>query len=136
MRLVWNKQELPMQGWWSLTRRYVASKFSKQTYGEIDCAELGRMFDSGKAFTVVDCRLENTYSKFGHIPGAVNYPITLFEDDTPEIASDKQLVVVCYFGFVCQLAARKLVKQGHKNVLILKGGMDAWNADDNPLELA
>lgn len=135
MKLVWHKQELPLRGWWNLTRRYVASKFRKQTYGVSDSAAVWSMLDSGKDLTVVDCRMEDTYSEFGHIPGALSYPITLFENGCPEIKSDKQLIVVCYFGFVCQLAARKLVEQGHKDVLILKGGMDAWNMEDRPLEI-
>ncbi|ACS80804.1 rhodanese-like domain-containing protein [Maridesulfovibrio salexigens] len=135
MKLVWNKQELPNKGWWKLTRKYVVSKFRKQTYGVIDSSELEDLLNSEKQLTIVDCRLEDTYCKFGHIPGAVSYPITLFENDCPEIERDRQLVVVCYFGFVCQLAARKLGAQGHKDVLILKGGMDAWNIKNRPLEL-
>ncbi|WP_421902800.1 rhodanese-like domain-containing protein [Maridesulfovibrio sp.] len=135
MKLIWHKQELPLEGWWNLTRRYVAAKFRKQTYGVTDSAAVWGMVESGKNIAIVDCRLANTYSQFGHIPGAVNYPITLFEDDCPNIPDEKQLVVVCYFGFVCQLAARKLVEQDHRDVLILKGGMDAWNAEDRPLEI-
>lgn len=136
MKLVWHKQELPRQGWWSLTRRYIASKFRKQTYGITDVAGLQELIASGKDVKIVDCRFEDTYSRFGHIPGALSYPITLFEDSCPDVPQAKQLVVVCYFGFVCQLAARKLVEQGHRDVLILKGGMDAWNMEDKPLEVS
>jgi len=66
----------------------------------------------------------------GHIPGAVNIPLsTLFsEENLEKLPTDQQIVVYCYTGHTASQATALLNVNGY-DALCLKWGMCSWTND-------
>lgn len=77
------------------------------------------------------------YFAQGHLPGAVNLPLEGFGDAAARALPDPAQPVVLYCASdTCQnsdVAARKLVALGYRNVRVFKGGKAAWKAAGLPL---
>lgn len=84
---------------------------------------------------IVDIRAAADYAK-GYIPGAVNIPFaTLFKaENLAKLPKDKQIVLYCYTGHACSMAAFSLGTMGY-NALALKWSMMGWTKD-NTLRVA
>ncbi len=77
-------------------------------------AELKSMIDSGSDdFTIVDVRDEKEFAE-GHIPGAINIPVSTFASRSGELDKKKKIVVYCNSGSRSYLAYRKLMKLSYK----------------------
>lgn len=74
----------------------------------------------------------------GHILGARNVPASSL--DSPDSQTAKLIagpvLVVCKSGQTAAQAAQKLVRNGAENVVVLKGGMAQWSADQFPVTRA
>jgi rhodanese-related sulfurtransferase len=98
--------------------------FGKAAHKEIDVAQLKTMLDRGIA-VVVDVREPEEFTQ-GHIPGAVNLPLSSFSaDELPEVMG-KKLVLNCLGGkrsglALDQCSAARSVVDTH-----LAGGFGAW----------
>jgi rhodanese-related sulfurtransferase len=72
----------------------------------------------------------------GHIPDAVNLPLSNFasEADT-KIAKfkEKPVIISCRSGNRSKSAAKKLGKLGFKDIYILTGGNAAWQKEKLPM---
>ena len=64
----------------------------------------------------------------GHIEQAVNAPLSKFSEQIPQLEKYKKnvLLLTCQTGTRASAAAKLLTKSGFENVLILTGGMTAW----------
>lgn len=85
---------------------------------------------------LLDVRTANEYNQ-GHIAGAFQADWNNFEQFKERTASlDKQqtLYVYCLAGSRSAAAQKWLQKEGFKKVYNLRGGINAWNLDDLPLE--
>ncbi len=84
--------------------------------------ELTKMLQANNV-TVVDARGEDAFAE-GHIQGAINY-------GKAELPADKGAMLVFYCGGLkcpmAEKAAKKAVASGYTNVLVFKGGWDAWS---------
>jgi rhodanese-related sulfurtransferase len=87
-----------------------------------------------KNTVVVDISPSAEFSR-GHIVGARNILPSRFADPDAEIRKleGKNVVVVCKNGQAAQSAAASLVKVGAAQVVVLKGGMTQWKADNYPV---
>ena len=79
-----------------------------------------------------------THKEFGegHIPDAINVPLS----DIPgglgkklTKSKDKPVIISCRSGNRAKSAARKLNKQGFKDIYILSGGNMAWQKENLPM---
>jgi rhodanese-related sulfurtransferase len=79
---------------------------------------------------VLDVRKAEDYAK-GHIPGAVNVPFAqVFKpENLAKYPTDKQIVVYCYTGHTCSMAAFYLNVLGY-NAISEKWGIMGWSKDD------
>jgi len=102
--------------------------------GVIGPALLNDMLSSGNAPTVVDVRGASDFAK-GHIPGAVNAAYNTIE----RAGLPKDAALVFYCGNdqcpLSHLAARTLEPLGYKKLLVLGGGLSAWEAGGFPVDL-
>jgi len=93
---------------------------------------------SGEAL-FVDAGPESFYEK-KHIEGAVSVPLALFDIVYPMAftGEEKGKRVIVYGGTFSKLydweLASKLLLRGHKDVLVLEGGMAAWERKGYPVE--
>lgn len=85
--------------------------------------------------TLVDVS-EPSEFKAGHIPNAVNAPLSKFEEHLKPLEKYKQkpVVVSCRSGNRSMKAAVVLRKRGFASVYALAGGLTAWERDHLPLE--
>lgn len=91
------------------------------------------MINNGEAL-VVDIRPPAEFNK-GHIVGALNFAPSRFTKPDKEIEKlvGKPVLVACKTGQTAQQTAAALVKLGAGEVVVLKGGMTQWKADNYPV---
>lgn len=91
---------------------------------EVSVRELARLEEKP---LLVDVREENEYLR-GHIEGARNLSLAIFEEAVSGILPDRArpIVVYCARGTSSAVAAEMLQKLGYKNVFSLKGGLFGW----------
>ncbi|GAK34395.1 hypothetical protein JCM17846_32600 [Iodidimonas nitroreducens] len=94
-------------------------------------AELHQQLNKGQTTLVVDVRGTDEFTgPLGHIPGALNLPVDALSRRLSEIKAeqDKPLILVCRTDKRSAAAYAMLHDAGFKNVAVLRGGMERWNA--------
>ena len=76
---------------------------------------------------IVDVRTPEEFQQ-GHVPNAINVPLSNIIDNPDILASSKEkpIVLYCRSGYRAGKAAEALQKNGHQNLRHLKGDMQAW----------
>lgn len=80
---------------------------------------------SDKSCTVVDVREPHEFRN-GHIPGALNHPLSTF--DPGNIAKEKPVVLICQAGGRSAKALRHALSTGRQDIRHYPGGMSGWRA--------
>lgn len=93
----------------------------------IDAAELNALTQAGNGPRLIDVRTPGEFET-AHIAGAYNVPLDLLQEHRDEIAQhlDENVVLICRSGQRAGTAGETLCDAGLPNVLILDGGMTAW----------
>lgn len=125
--------DIPLKDWFGPAWEFLKSKFNPLTYENITADELNSHLSSGCSLTVVDLRAENIFTKYGHIKGAINYPMSTFMQDCHTIPKENPIVLACYLGLYAQAAAKELRKLGYQEVYRLEGGMESWHIAERPV---
>jgi len=88
---------------------------------------LNQRVTAGQAPAILDVRSKEEFAA-GHIPGAINLPITELTGRVDELAAykDKEVVVHCEAGPRAGMATRFLRRNGFSNLVELEGHMRAW----------
>ena len=86
--------------------------------------ELQRALSQGDV-TVVDVREPHEFAR-GHIPGAINLPLSRFNPD--QIPAGKAPVLICQAGARSGAALHLAHAAGATNVRHYPGGMNGWRA--------
>ena len=84
---------------------------------------------------LVDVREVVEYAD-GHLPGAINIPLSQFTARYTEIPTDKAVLLVCRSGGRSMQAAQFLAMQDtpYPELVNLDGGTMDWIASGNPVE--
>jgi CRP-like cAMP-binding protein/rhodanese-related sulfurtransferase len=96
------------------------------------------VYHSDGAALFVDARPSTLYQQ-GHIEGAINIPLPLFDIMYMMKFSepDKKRNIIVYGRTISSLydeqAARKLALRGHENIMVLKGGLTLWKKKGYPV---
>lgn len=88
---------------------------------------------------VVDVREPDEFNgPLGHIPGALNLPLGTLSERFAEIVAGAgaPIVLVCRTDRRSAKAAALLRERGLRDVVVLRGGMEAWNARGLPVHAA
>lgn len=96
-------------------------------------SELRRRLDSETPPQILDVRTRREYRK-GHIPGAVNIPVTELRSRVGDLPFSRQrpVVAICLSAHRSIPAVRVLRAAGFRNVSHLAGGMMAWRRRKQP----
>jgi len=88
-----------------------------------------------EAAVVVDVSETNDF-KNGHIPNALNVPLSRFQDDLKKLQKykDKPIVLACRSGNKAPRAASILSRNEFKRPYTLQGGLAAWQKENLPVE--
>ena len=81
---------------------------------------------SAKNAMLIDVREPGEF-KSGHIPGAVNIPLSQLGSRTDDIPKDRIVYLYCKSGMRSQQAGRVLSSRGYANLAHLQGGISAWD---------
>jgi rhodanese-related sulfurtransferase len=101
-----------------------------QTLRWIECADLASRLTSDR-LVVVDVRGPDEFNGLlGHIEGAVNIPVGCMVADRTVLDAlrDRDVVLVCRTDRRSARAAAHLASLACTGVLVLRGGMESWNA--------
>src|SRR5688572_29894412 len=85
-------------------------------------------------FVLIDVREEDEFAA-GHLPGAVNLPLSEFQFRTDEVDEDKPVVLVCRTDNRSEMAAQILTANGYDNVYHLLEGTMGWMRRGLPIEM-
>ena len=87
---------------------------------------------SGKEeMVVLDVRREGEWQA-GHIPGANWYALDGFPSRLPEVDAARTVAIHCKGGYRSMIACSLLERAGHRNVVNVTGGFDAWHGAGLP----
>jgi len=98
---------------------------------EIKAADLKRIIESGKPFTLLDVREPHEW-EINRIEPARLTPLSQFEQFIPELSRDDDIYLYCYKGKRSMTALEKLKGKGFKHLHSLSGGIDRWAQDIDP----
>lgn len=96
------------------------------------CAAADRLGDG--SVLVIDVRQQAEWNE-GHIRGAIHIPVAQLPHRLHQLPSGTTIVTVCRSGHRSAVAARTLTRAG-RDVLNLRGGLNAWTRAGLPLESA
>jgi len=99
---------------------------------EVSAAELAKMLDADSAL-VIDVREADEFAA-GHIPGAVNMPLSVFQASKLSDPLDRKLVLSCLGGKRSGMALDKCAAAGAAVDTHLAGGFGAWKSAGLPIE--
>lgn len=106
---------------------------TKSVVPTIGVAETQRLVQEPSTL-VLDVRSPGEFET-SHIDGAVNIPVDRLDPHLREIvaAGGGTMVLVCQSGGRAEQAAGKLTSEGHLDLVLLEGGMNAWQAAGAPV---
>ncbi|MEA3335269.1 MAG: sulfate permease [Chloroflexota bacterium] len=90
-------------------------------------ADLWKELSSEGPPLVLDVREPREYRR-AHVPQAELLPLPQILMNGVEIPSDRPVVLTCQTGRRSTRAAQKLRSEGYENVMVLEGGLVAWEA--------
>ncbi len=94
----------------------------------VEPQEVKAALDAGANLVIVDVRSERAY-KYGHIPGAINIPLKVIEENEDVGLKPDDMIVFycdCPRGGIALKAAKILAKRGFKNLWVMLRGTRAW----------
>lgn len=106
--------------------------FGKPPHPELTVQELDAMLRNGAA-VVVDVREADEFAT-GHIPGAINMPLSTFQPSKLPDVAGKKMVLTCLGG---KRSGMALDKCGVAQAAVdthLAGGFGAWQSAGLPIE--
>ena len=106
--------------------------FGKPKHKEITAAQLAELLNKGEAL-VVDVREVNEFAD-GHIPGAVNMPLSTFQASKLPKAAGKTIILNCLGGKRSGMALDKCSVAQEVVDTHLAGGFGAWASAGLPVE--
>ena len=106
-------------------------KFNLESVPSVPMADAETWIGAHNA-TVIDVREPEEYAG-GHLPGAVSIPQADLASRLPEIALDRELLVVCAGGVRSQKATAFLRANHYERALSLADGTDGWRQSGRPI---
>lgn len=106
---------------WFLYSRFAPVKGLQSLTAE----EVREKLDGPKKCKLIDVRETHEFQA-GHIPGAVNIPLSGLRRRTNEIIGGEDIILYCRSGMRSKQAAKILRKKGAENIAHLSGGLVTW----------
>ncbi len=123
----------------ALAYRYIPRWRAKSPF--VEPGAVKQRLDAGDDVVVIDVRTRGEFAgRGGHIPGAVNVPLTDLaarlsaRDRDLATLRDHPVFVHCAGELQASRAARVLRDAGFTDVSVIKGGFRAWRRGAYPLE--
>lgn len=105
-----------------------------ETFTEISPEQAWHLLEQEGA-TLVDIRDARRYV-YSHPQDAFHLTNESYGRLLDKVDYDEPIIVICYHGVSSRNAAQFLVEQGFEQVYSVKGGFDAWQRSELPIETA
>jgi rhodanese-related sulfurtransferase len=102
------------------------------SYALIEAAEAHRALESGEPPQLVDVR-EVSETEAMRVEGALNLPLSRLRDLAGQLDRTRAVILLCRSGNRATSAASQLRELGHRDVLVIRGGLDAWVKSGKPV---
>jgi len=104
-------------------------------YQDVDVTQFEKLRAANPKPVVLDVRTPEEFAA-GHIPGSVllDFRSPKFSDEIARLPKDKSYLVHCAVGGRSAKACEKMTQIGFTNLVNLKGGFKAWQAEGKPVE--
>lgn len=105
----------------------ILASFTALSANVVDISQQALINADKNELMIVDVRTPEEFQQ-GHIPGAINVPLSeIIADPTSLSASKgKPIVLYCRSGYRAGKAAEALHKDGYQNLRHLEGDMQEW----------
>ena len=112
-----------------------ASVSVTKAYKDADVTQFEKLRASEPKPVVLDVRTPEEFAA-GHIPGSIllDFRSPKFADEIAKLPRDKPYLVHCAVGGRSAKACEKMSQIGFTNLVNLKGGFQAWQAEGKPVE--
>ena len=125
---------------WQLVTAFVGMFMILMIYEHHSLKKQGKSITTAQAVeqinhfsaVVIDLRPAEVYKK-GHIIGAIRATMDDFSSPKLQAFKDKPLILVCARGIESRALNAKVQAQGFNHVMVLAGGVAAWQAANLPL---
>ncbi|MFT4809386.1 MAG: phage shock protein E [Paraglaciecola sp.] len=109
--------------------------FSAYSFNVSNISQQELLKANTKNVVIVDVRTPEEFQQ-GHIPNAINVPLSdIIENPTIlKSSQEKPIVLYCRSGYRTGKAAEFLQKEGHQNLRHLEGDMQGWLKAGLPVE--
>lgn len=111
---------------------WAASGLAIDTLEQVTVKELYQRRTAGDALSVIDVRRASEWQA-GHIAGAHWFALDDFPRQLPTLPSSPSVAIHCKGGYRSVIACSLLQRAGHKDVVNVLGGFDAWAAEALPI---
>lgn len=103
------------------------------SYREISAQELNRWLDDGSRPrpVLLDVREPWEFER-ARIDGSVHIPMREIPARLADLDPDQSTVVVCHHGGRSAQVGYFLARSGFRDIINLRGGVDAWSRDVDP----
>lgn len=103
--------------------------------GKTNCevSYLKKVLDGPVEIQVIDVREPGEWNT-KHIPKTANIPLSKLDLRIDEINKEKPVYILCEEGFRAQKAMEKLSRAGFTNLIVVDGGIKAWQKSGYPVE--
>ncbi|MDH4209462.1 MAG: rhodanese-like domain-containing protein, partial [Anaerolineae bacterium] len=95
--------------------------------------QLCHLLDEGQETSILDVRSQEELETVGRIPGAQHIHITLLPQHLTEVPRDKTVYIFCGSDLRSTIAASLLQQAGWEDLVVVLGGIAAWNSITCPL---
>ena len=106
--------------------------FDAVPYTLIEPAEAHRALESGTPIQLVDVREESEIEAI-RVAGALNLPLSRLKELAGQLDRRRSVYLLCRSGNRAVSAAGQLHALGHHDVLVVRGGIQAWADSGKPV---
>lgn len=111
---------------------WVAESEPTEFFERIDAADLIKIPESEDDIVVLDVRRPTEF-KIGHLPHALNIPLSRLQSNIDKLDRGKKYIVHCAGGYRSVIASSILKRNNFKDVVDIRGGFDSFA--ENSIEI-
>lgn len=100
-------------------------------YKDLDPVEVKEILENKNGTRLIDVREEWEY-KLAHIEGSELMPLSSFIQHIQNLNADDEIIFYCHTGARSANVCTFLAGRGFKNLINLKGGIEAWSNEIDP----
>ncbi len=103
-----------------------------QLYRDLEPVEIKKILDNKNDMRLIDVREEWEY-KLARIDNSELMPLSNFMKHIQDLNEDEEIIFYCHLGVRSANVCTFLAGKGFKNLINLKGGIDAWSIEIDQL---